>query len=87
MQDCNVEEETMRKQVSGRISFLVRAVELGRGTKAKPAGALVLASPVGVISAAQCLCLWQCNWNMTFCKVALGNDSLALPEVYVLITL
>lgn len=49
---CNVEEETMRKQVSCRISFLVRAVGLGRGTKADTVAAPVLASPVEVVSAA-----------------------------------
>ena len=42
----------MRKQVSGRMSFLMRAVELGRRTKAKTVAALVSASLVGVISAA-----------------------------------
>lgn len=42
----------MRKQVSCKVSFLVRAVELGRGTKAEMAAALALASSVGVVRAA-----------------------------------
>lgn len=54
---CNVEEETMRKQVSRRISFLVRAVGLGRGTKADTVAAPVSASPVGIVMQPQCLCL------------------------------
>lgn len=88
---CNVEEETMRKQVSCRISFLVRAVGLGRGTKADTVAAPLSASPVGIVSAATvpvpgspCCTAQQCNWNITSCKVALGHDSLALPEVYAL---
>lgn len=52
MQERSIEEETMKKQVSGRMSFLVRAVELVSSTKAEMAAALVSASPVGVISAA-----------------------------------
>lgn len=91
VQDCRVDKETMRKQVSGRISFLVRAVELGRGTKAKTEAALGSVSPVGVVSAATVpvpVHPWctgqQCNWDITSCKVALGYDPLALPEVCVL---
>lgn len=51
MQECSIEKEIMRKQVSGRMSFVVRAVEVGRSTKAETVAALVSASPVGVISA------------------------------------
>lgn len=88
---CNVEEETMRKQVSCRISFLVRAVGLGRGTEADTGAAPVSASPVGVVSAAAvpvpaspCCTAQQCHWDGTSSKVALGHGSLALPEVCVL---
>lgn len=51
VQDCNLEEETMRKQVSDRTSFLIRTEELGRSTRAETVAALVPASSVGVVSA------------------------------------
>lgn len=51
VQDCNIDEETMRKQVSDRTSFLMRTEKLGRSTRAEMVAALVPASSVGVVSA------------------------------------